>query len=226
MSGAQRVRGRVRVRLSADAGRDASHLAGLVVVHCLDDLLLRVHHERPVGEHRLADRLPAEQEHFERAIGQLERYVEDKILVCRRERASITDKLRSARARRDEVVGASARERIETEAVRSYVEYVPLGVLFAIMPWNFPYWQVARALAPALAAGGELYEGELDPAPFDATNKADVQGAGDLTAVLDGRSLTVTGNFYQLFVGAQGPRVQCAALTAPAGTLPSMIAST
>jgi acyl-CoA reductase-like NAD-dependent aldehyde dehydrogenase len=45
------------------------------------------------------------------------------------------------------------RERIATEAVRSYVEYVPLGVLFAIMPWNFPYWQVARALAPALAAG-------------------------------------------------------------------------
>jgi succinate-semialdehyde dehydrogenase/glutarate-semialdehyde dehydrogenase len=42
---------------------------------------------------------------------------------------------------------------IETEAVRSYVAYVPLGVLFAIMPWNFPYWQVARALAPALAAG-------------------------------------------------------------------------
>jgi succinate-semialdehyde dehydrogenase / glutarate-semialdehyde dehydrogenase len=45
------------------------------------------------------------------------------------------------------------RELIATEAVRSYVEYVPLGVLFAIMPWNFPYWQVARALAPALAAG-------------------------------------------------------------------------
>ena len=45
------------------------------------------------------------------------------------------------------------RELTETEAVRSCVEYVPLGVLFAIMPWNFPYWQVARALAPALAAG-------------------------------------------------------------------------
>ena len=56
-----------------------------------------------------------ENHHFERAIGQLERYVEDKVLVCRRERASITEKLRSARARRDEVVGASARERIEAE---------------------------------------------------------------------------------------------------------------
>ncbi|HEV3129063.1 MAG TPA: aldehyde dehydrogenase family protein, partial [Solirubrobacteraceae bacterium] len=42
---------------------------------------------------------------------------------------------------------------IETEAVRSNVVYVPLGVLFAIMPWNFPYWQVVRALAPAVTAG-------------------------------------------------------------------------
>ena len=44
-------------------------------------------------------------------------------------------------------------DEVETEAGRSYVAYVPLGVVFAIMPWNFPYWQVVRALAPALAAG-------------------------------------------------------------------------
>jgi succinate-semialdehyde dehydrogenase / glutarate-semialdehyde dehydrogenase len=44
-------------------------------------------------------------------------------------------------------------EAIETEAVRTKVTYVPLGVLFAIMPWNFPYWQVVRALAPAVTAG-------------------------------------------------------------------------
>jgi succinate-semialdehyde dehydrogenase/glutarate-semialdehyde dehydrogenase len=44
-------------------------------------------------------------------------------------------------------------ETVETEALRSLVVAVPLGVLFAIMPWNFPYWQVVRALAPALAAG-------------------------------------------------------------------------
>ena len=56
-----------------------------------------------------------EQKHFEQAIGQLERFVQDKVLVCRRERASIADKLRSARARRDDVVGATARERVESE---------------------------------------------------------------------------------------------------------------
>jgi superfamily II DNA or RNA helicase len=59
-----------------------------------------------------------EQKHFEQAIGQLERFVEDKILVCRRERASIAEKLRSARARRDEIVGSTARDRIEAEIVR------------------------------------------------------------------------------------------------------------
>jgi hypothetical protein len=59
-----------------------------------------------------------EQEHFEQAIGQLERFVEDKILVCRRERASIAEKLRSARARRDEIVGSTARDRIEAEILK------------------------------------------------------------------------------------------------------------
>jgi len=59
-----------------------------------------------------------EQQHFEQAIGQLERFVEDKILVCRRERTSIADKLKSARERRDEVVGSSARDRIEADIDR------------------------------------------------------------------------------------------------------------
>lgn len=46
-----------------------------------------------------------------------------------------------------------ASESIDTGAARSRVVYSPLGVLFAIMPWNFPYWQVIRALAPAVTAG-------------------------------------------------------------------------
>jgi hypothetical protein len=57
----------------------------------------------------------AEQEHFERASRQLERFVEDKILVLRRELSSISEKLQSARERRDQVVGSTARERIERE---------------------------------------------------------------------------------------------------------------
>jgi hypothetical protein len=59
-----------------------------------------------------------EQTHFDRAVGQLERFVDDKVLVCRREVSTLEEKLRSAKSRRDEVIGASARERIEAEIGR------------------------------------------------------------------------------------------------------------
>jgi hypothetical protein len=59
-----------------------------------------------------------EQKHFEEVVGQLERFVEDKILVCRRERSIVAGKLRAARSRRDEIVGSSARDRVEAEIFR------------------------------------------------------------------------------------------------------------
>jgi acyl-CoA reductase-like NAD-dependent aldehyde dehydrogenase len=43
-----------------------------------------------------------------------------------------------------------------SNAARSYVAFRPIGVLLAIMPWNFPYWQVFRAAAPALMAGNGM----------------------------------------------------------------------
>ncbi len=46
-----------------------------------------------------------------------------------------------------------ADEAVASDASRSYVAYQPLGTVLAVMPWNFPFWQVFRFAAPALVAG-------------------------------------------------------------------------
>jgi succinate-semialdehyde dehydrogenase/glutarate-semialdehyde dehydrogenase len=46
-----------------------------------------------------------------------------------------------------------ADEPVETDAKRSFIRYQPLGPILAVMPWNFPFWQVFRFAAPALMAG-------------------------------------------------------------------------
>jgi succinate-semialdehyde dehydrogenase / glutarate-semialdehyde dehydrogenase len=46
-----------------------------------------------------------------------------------------------------------ADEVIETSAAKSYIHYQPVGIVLAVMPWNFPFWQVFRFIAPGLMAG-------------------------------------------------------------------------
>jgi len=53
----------------------------------------------------------------------------------------------------EHAAGMLASEPVPTDARRSYVRFDPLGPILAIMPWNFPFWQVFRFAAPALMAG-------------------------------------------------------------------------
>lgn len=46
-----------------------------------------------------------------------------------------------------------AAESVEADAQKSFITYQPMGVVLAVMPWNFPFWQVMRFAAPALMAG-------------------------------------------------------------------------
>ena len=46
-----------------------------------------------------------------------------------------------------------ADEEVETGVLRSFIAYQPMGLILAVMPWNFPFWQVFRFAAPALMAG-------------------------------------------------------------------------
>src|SRR6266540_2958096 len=71
-------------------------------------------------------------------------------------RASVDEILKCARGCRFYAENAERfleDEPAQTDAARSYVRYEPLGPVLAIMPWNFPFWQVFRFAAPALMAG-------------------------------------------------------------------------
>lgn len=53
----------------------------------------------------------------------------------------------------DNATSLLAPKEIASDASKSYINYEPIGVILAVMPWNFPFWQVFRFLAPALTAG-------------------------------------------------------------------------
>ncbi len=71
-------------------------------------------------------------------------------------RAAIDEAAKSARGCRYYVENGEkllADEQVPTEVRSSFIRYRPIGPVLAVMPWNFPFWQVFRFLAPALTAG-------------------------------------------------------------------------
>ena len=68
-------------------------------------------------------------------------------------RAEVDKCVSACRYYAESAAGILQAETIATEHAESYVRWDPLGVVLAIMPWNFPLWQVFRFLAPALMAG-------------------------------------------------------------------------
>ena len=75
-----------------------------------------------------------------------------------------------------------APEPVATEFATSYVCYRPLGVLLAIMPWNFPLWQVIRFAAPALAAGNAVILKHAPSVPGCALALVEIFAAAGLPA--------------------------------------------
>jgi succinate-semialdehyde dehydrogenase/glutarate-semialdehyde dehydrogenase len=71
----------------------------------------------------------------------------------RSSRSEIEKSLRLCRYYAAEAERLLADEHIHTDAQRSYISCEPLGPVLAVMPWNFPFWQVIRMAAPAIMAG-------------------------------------------------------------------------
>ena len=107
-----------------------------------------------------------------------------------------------------------ADEEVATNAKRSYVKYQPMGVILAIMPWNFPFWQVFRFIAPGLMAGNVGLLKHASNVPQCALKIEEIlQGAG-----------FPEGAFQTLLIGAKqvdailsDPRVAAATLTGSEG---------
>lgn len=108
---------------------------------------LKTYEERAVLMHKLAAILDENKEEYAqlatremgKVIGQSRKEIEKCALICRYYADNTKELL--------------ADKMVKTEATKSYVTFQPIGVILAVMPWNFPFYQVIRFAVPALMAG-------------------------------------------------------------------------
>jgi len=107
-------------------------------------------------------------------------------------------------------------ETLASDASHSYITYLPLGTVLAVMPWNFPFWQVFRFAVPALVAGntGVLKHASNVPGCAEAIEQVFLE-AGFPEGVF--RSLMIRASQVESVIG--DPRVHAVTLTGsePAG---------
>jgi len=110
----------------------------------------------------------------------------------------------------DHAPGFLEPEHVDIGVTESYVAFEPLGVVLAIMPWNFPFWQVIRFLAPALMAGNTAVLKHASNVPGSALAIEEaVRRAGLPEGVF--RALLVPGSGVEPLIG--DPRVHAITLT-------------
>ncbi len=107
-----------------------------------------------------------------------------------------------------------ADELVETGPARTYIRYQPLGVILAVMPWNFPFWQVFRFIAPSLMAGNVGLLKHASNVPQCALKIEEIMHRGGFPE----------GAFQTLLIGAakvdavlNDPRIAAATLTGSEG---------
>ncbi len=99
---------------------------------------------------------------------------------------------------------------VQTDASHSFIRYEPLGIILAVMPWNFPYWQVFRFAAPALMAGNVGLLKHASNVPQCAVAIAEIiEKAGFPTGTF--QTLLIESNQVEEII--RDPRVKAATLT-------------
>ncbi|MHB8257776.1 MAG: NAD-dependent succinate-semialdehyde dehydrogenase [Acidiferrobacterales bacterium] len=108
-----------------------------------------------------------------------------------------------------------ADEKIQSDAGLSYVAYFPLGTVLAVMPWNFPFWQVFRFAAPALMAGNTVVLKHASNVPqCSLAIEAIFREAGFPEGVF--RSLLIPGEQVQALIA--DPRIHAVSVTGSEAT--------